>query len=51
MRYFLRTKRMTHVLVNNIFYFIVFILGFMLGGGSIEKVKIFINDVINVVLS
>lgn len=40
----LRIKNKMHKIVNLIFYFIVFLLGFILGGGNNEKIKdIFIN--------
>lgn len=39
-----RLKYKMHRLVNLIFYFIVFALGFILGGGNIESIKeTFIN--------
>lgn len=34
----LRLKYKAHRFVNLIFYFIVFVLGFMLGGGRIEEI-------------
>lgn len=34
-----KIKYKMHKLVNNIFYFLVFIFGFILGGGNIEKIK------------
>lgn len=42
----LRIKNKMHKLVNLIFYFIVFALGFILGGGKFENIK----EVFNVVL-
>lgn len=32
-------KYKAHRLVNLVFYFIVFVVGFLLGGGHIEKIK------------
>lgn len=34
-----KLKYRMHKLVNNIFYFLVFALGFVLGGGNLEKIK------------
>lgn len=34
----LKVKYKMHRLVNMIFYFLIFALGFILGGGNIEKV-------------
>lgn len=34
----LKAKYKIHKLVNLLFYFIVFAIGFLLGGGKIEKV-------------
>lgn len=35
----LRVKYKMHKFINLIFYFIVFVLGYMLGGGHIENIK------------
>lgn len=35
----LKIKYKMHRLVNMIFYFIIFALGFLLGGGNIENIK------------
>lgn len=35
----MKMKYKAHRLINMIFYFIVFLIGFLLGGGYIEKVK------------
>lgn len=40
---FFKIKRNAHKLVNILFYFFVFALGFILGGGKLEK----ISDVFN----
>lgn len=45
MRGFFRFKRFLHVFINKIFYFIAFALGFMLGGGTLEKVVSFFNNI------
>lgn len=34
----LKTKYKIHRLVNIAFYFIIFLLGFLIGGGKIEEV-------------
>ena len=38
-RKMLKIKYKMHRLVNMIFYFIIFALGFLLGGGNIENIK------------
>lgn len=38
MKNILRTKSYLHRLVNYLFYFIVFIIGYIIGGGKIEKI-------------
>lgn len=35
----LKIKYKMHRLVNMIFYFIIFVLGFLLGGGNFENIK------------
>lgn len=34
-----KLKRKCHLIINNIFYFIFFILGFLIGGGLYENIK------------
>lgn len=34
-----KLKYKMHRLVNNIFYFLIFLLGFIVGGGNFEKIK------------
>lgn len=38
-----KIKRKLHYLVNLLFYFIIFLLGYFVGGGSIEKVSTLLN--------
>lgn len=40
-----RLKYKMHKLVNNIFYFLVFALGFIIGGGNFEKIKEIFNSI------
>lgn len=42
----LKAKYKLHRLVNILFYFIVFALGFLLGGGNYEKVISMFNSII-----
>lgn len=41
-----RAKNKAHKLINTIFYFIIFMLGFILGGGNIEKIISLFNSII-----
>lgn len=43
MKSILRTKSLLHRFINYLFYFIVFILGYILGGGNIEKISDFFS--------
>lgn len=43
----LKIKYKMHRLVNLIFYFIIFSVGFMLGGGHIEKIKDYFTYIFN----
>lgn len=43
----LRVKYKMHRLVNLIFYFIIFAVGFMLGGGTYEKIKDYFDIIFN----
>ena len=47
MRSLFRLKYKLHRLVNMLFYLIFFAIGFMLGGGSFEKISNIICDFIN----
>ena len=40
-----KLKRQAHRLVNALFYFIFFLVGFILGGGTIEKVVSIFNSI------
>lgn len=40
-----KLKRQAHRLVNIIFYFIVFAIGFIMGGGTIEKMVSIFNNI------
>lgn len=42
----LKAKYKLHKLINILFYFIVFALGFILGGGNYEKVIDMFNSII-----
>lgn len=42
----LKAKYKLHKLINLLFYFIVFALGFLLGGGNYEKVVNMFNSII-----
>lgn len=42
----LKAKYKLHRLVNILFYFIIFALGFLLGGGNYEKVVNMFNSII-----
>lgn len=42
----LKAKYKLHRLVNILFYFIIFALGFLLGGGNYEKVINMFNSII-----
>lgn len=42
----LKAKYKLHRLINILFYFIVFALGFLLGGGNYEKVVDMFNSII-----
>lgn len=42
----LKAKYKLHKLVNIVFYFIIFALGFLLGGGNYEKVVNMFNSII-----
>lgn len=42
----LKAKYKLHRLVNILFYFIIFALGFLLGGGNYEKVVDMFNSII-----
>lgn len=35
---FFKIKRKLHYFINLLFYFVIFLLGYFLGGGSIEKI-------------
>lgn len=39
-------KRKLHYLINMVFYLLFFILGFLIGGGKIEKISDFFNNII-----
>lgn len=47
MRSFFRFKRVLHVFINKIFYFIAFALGFVLGGGNYEKICAIFSNLFN----
>ncbi len=47
MNSFFRLKRMTHMLINRFFYFLAFTLGFVLGGGTIEKITGLFSSIFN----
>lgn len=40
----LRLKYKMHKIINLLFYLIMFMLGFILGGGKIENIKEIINN-------
>lgn len=43
----LRTKYKIHRFINLAYYFIFFIVGFLIGGGKIEKISYFFNNIFN----
>lgn len=36
-------KRKLHIFINYLFYLLFFLVGFLLGGGNIEKITDYIN--------
>lgn len=46
-----RFKRKLHKLVNMFFYLLFFIVGFLLGGGSLEKIIDYIGNAIKFIFS
>lgn len=38
-----KLKRKLHYFINLLFYFVIFLLGYFVGGGSIEKVSSLFN--------
>lgn len=47
MRGFFHLKRLAHIFINRIFYFIAFAIGFVLGGGTLEKITTIFNSIFN----
>lgn len=44
---FFQMKRQAHRIVNILFYFGAFAIGFILGGGTIEKISNIFNNIIS----
>lgn len=42
----LTLKRKLHIFINYLFYFLFFIVGFLLGGGKVEKITDYIDIII-----
>ena len=47
MKQVLRLKRKIYYFINAAFYIGFFVIGFLLGGGSFEKIKDFIPNIFN----